>query len=325
MNFSQLKDFLLLKMSMSHIYQPLVIRSLLESSGKSSVRDLAREFLSYDEAQVEYYCKVVKRWPKATLARHGVIDASERGYFKLALDVTKLTQTEKEDLIKICNEKIQSYINSYSGIIGDYRYNPDDLSSSSIRYLVLKLAKGRCALCGASIKDTPLDIDHIVPRNKGGTNDLSNLQALCFRCNRAKRDRDSEDFRRFGQFEPLEGCAFCERKTEAEQEYNSCLWIWDRFPVSAHHSLIIPKRHVSSVSELSVSEMQDMFLLMARAKARIQEIDADVRGFNIGFNDGACAGQTIMHTHMHLIPRRNGDVEQPRGGIRGVIPGMAVY
>lgn len=325
MNFNQLKDFLLLKMSMSHVYQPLVIRSLLESSGKSSVRDLAREFLSYDEAQVEYYCKVVKRWPKSTLTRHGVIDASERGFFKLTLDVNALKESEKRDLVEICNQKIKSYIDSYAGIIGDYRYNPDDLSSSSIRYLVLKLAKGRCALCGASKNDTPLDVDHIIPRNKGGTNDLSNLQALCFRCNRAKRDRDSQDFRTFGDFKSAQDCVFCERQTKAEQEYNSCFWIWDGFPVSRHHSLIIPKRHVPGVSEMSVSELQDMFQLMAGVKARIQEIDSDIRGFNIGFNDGGCAGQTIMHTHMHLIPRRDGDVEEPRGGIRGVIPGMAAY
>jgi ATP adenylyltransferase len=325
MTFDDLKRFLTERMSMSHIYQPLVIRTLVESGGRASVRSIAREFLSYDEAQVEYYIRIVKRWPKATLTKHGVIDTSERGYFRLTLDLASLTEQERAEIVALCDGKIRQYIEGYKGIIGDYRYNPDDLSSSSVRYLVLKLANGRCALCGASVKDTPLDIDHIIPRNQGGTNDLSNLQALCFRCNRAKRDRDFQDFRSFGEEEQDPACPFCAVAPRVVLAYNSARCIRDAFPVTEHHTLLLPRRHVLTVSELSAQEITDLFQLAKVAKASLQEQDRSISGFNLGFNDGAAAGQTVPHVHMHLIPRRAGDVSDPRGGLRGVIPGAAAY
>ncbi|MBA3632758.1 MAG: HIT domain-containing protein [Acidobacteria bacterium] len=325
MNFENLRKFLTKQMRMNHIYQPVVIRTLLEKNGVSSVRDIAREFLSYDEAQVEYYIRIAKKYPKETLLKHGVIDTSERGFFRLNLDFEKLSESERNELVEICNNKIREYIGNYKGIIGDYRYNPDDLSSSSIRYLVLKLANGHCALCGASIKDTPIDIDHIIPRSQGGSNDITNLQALCFRCNRAKRDRDKTDFRNLGEETKDTKCPFCNLDHRILDAYNSASCIRDNFPVTENHSLIIPKRHILTVSELSTNELQDVFLLAKKVKSELRLIDSKIEGFNIGFNEGQVAGQTIPHVHLHLIPRRFGDVSNPRGGIRGVIPNKADY
>lgn len=325
MNFKSLKDFLIHRMSMSHIYQPLVIRTLLENNGIASVRKIAKEVLSYDEAQVEYYIKIVKRWPKVTLSKHGIIDASQKGYFRLNINLDSTSEVEREELIKICNDKIREYVSNYKGIIGDYRYNPDDLSSSSVRYLVLKLAHGRCALCGASVKDTPIDIDHIIPRNKGGTNDISNLQALCFRCNRAKRDRDSQDFRDFGFNESVTGCDFCNLGSRVIHSYNTAHCIYDAFPVTAKHSLIIPMGHVVTINDLSMSEINDLFHLAKYVKQDLKSADTSIAGFNLGVNEGDAAGQTVSHLHLHVIPRRLGDVADPRGGVRGVIPGRASY
>ena len=93
MNFESRRQFLTKTMSMTHIYQPVVIRTLLEKDGVSSIREIATEFLSYDEAQVEYYIKIAKKYPKETLLKHGVIDTSERGYFKLILDDENLNDT----------------------------------------------------------------------------------------------------------------------------------------------------------------------------------------------------------------------------------------
>lgn len=325
MHYEQLKHFLTKTMSMSHIYQPVVIRTLLEKHGVSSIREIATEFLSYDEAQVEYYIKIAKNYPKQTLLKHGVIDASERGYFKLTLEDKELSDDERAELIEICNDKIRGYISKYKGIIGDYRYNPDDLSSKSIRYLVLKLANGRCALCGASVKDTPIDIDHIIPRSKGGSNDITNLQALCDRCNRAKRNRDATDFRHLGEDIHDATCPFCNLGNRVIENYNSADCIRDNFPVTDKHSLIIPKRHIATVSDLSMNELNDVFFLSKKIKSELRLIDSKIKGFNIGFNEGRAAGQTIPHVHLHLIPRRFGDVENPRGGIRGVIAGKADY
>jgi diadenosine tetraphosphate (Ap4A) HIT family hydrolase len=325
MRYEQLKHFLTKTMSMSHIYQPVVIRTLLEKHGVSSIREIAAEFLSYDEAQVEYYIKIAKNYPKQTLLKHGVIDASERGYFKLTLDDEKLNDNERAELIEICNDKIRGYISKYKGIIGDYRYNPEDLSSKSIRYLVLKLAKGHCALCGVSVKDRPIDVDHIIPRSKGGSNDLSNLQALCDRCNRAKRNRDATDFRNLGEDTHDANCPFCNLGTRIIQNYNSADCILDNFPVTDKHSLIIPKRHIATVSDLSMAELNDVFFLSKKIKSELRLVDSKIEGFNIGFNEGEAAGQTIPHVHLHLIPRRFGDVSNPRGGIRGVIAGKSDY
>lgn len=102
------------------------------------------------------------------------------------------------------------------------------------------------------------------------------------------------------------------------------LVIRDAFPVSPGHTLIIPRRHVGSFFELTAPERASMFELLTQAKA---ELDGTLQpdGFNIGINDGAAAGQTVPHLHLHLIPRYRGDAPDPRGGVRWVLPAKAKY
>lgn len=102
------------------------------------------------------------------------------------------------------------------------------------------------------------------------------------------------------------------------------LVIRDAFPVSPGHTLIIPRRHVGSFFELTPPERARMFELLTQAKA---ELDGTLQpdGFNIGINDGAAAGQTVAHLHLHLIPRYRGDTPDPRGGVRWVLPAKAKY
>lgn len=98
----------------------------------------------------------------------------------------------------------------------------------------------------------------------------------------------------------------------------------DLYPVSKGHTLIIPRRHVASFFETTNSERQAMFELLDEAKAMLdREYHPD--GYNIGINNGAAAGQTVMHLHIHLIPRYAGDSADPRGGVRWVIPDKASY
>jgi len=101
--------------------------------------------------------------------------------------------------------------------------------------------------------------------------------------------------------------------------------IHDAFPVTPGHTLIIPKRHVATYFDLGQAEVNACTQLLHAAKARIEAMDPSVQGFNIGVNDGEVAGQTILHCHLHVIPRRPGDVEHPRGGIRHIIPGKGQY
>lgn len=91
------------------------------------------------------------------------------------------------------------------------------------------------------------------------------------------------------------------------------------------HTLVIPKRHVGTYFELFSSERRAIDQLLDSQRSEITSEDRSVEGFNIGINSGEVAGQTVMHCHVHLIPRRRGDVAHPRGGIRHVIPGKGTY
>lgn len=116
-------------------------------------------------------------------------------------------------------------------------------------------------------------------------------------------------------------CDFCgidPNRVESESDY--CFAVLDEFPVSPLHTLVIPKRHVTSYFELEPPEVNAIHGMLEEQRDKIRLQDQSISGFNVGFNDGKDAGQTIFHAHVHLIPRREGDVAEPRGGVRGVIP-----
>ena len=100
---------------------------------------------------------------------------------------------------------------------------------------------------------------------------------------------------------------------------------YDKFPVTQYHTLIIPRRHVADFFELNEAEINAIQELLHRQKERLQELDGTITGFNIGVNVGADAGQSVFHVHVHLIPRRKWDTSDPKGGVRGVIPGKQKY
>ena len=126
--------------------------------------------------------------------------------------------------------------------------------------------------------------------------------------------------------DPNNPCIFCKIKTEELQFENQLAYSSrDSYPVSEFHSLIVPKRHVESYFELTNDEIHACNELILRTKEKILKHDASVKGFNIGINAGKVAGQSIMHCHIHLIPRREGDVENPQGGVRSVIPKKQYY
>ena len=122
-------------------------------------------------------------------------------------------------------------------------------------------------------------------------------------------------------------CPFCEEqlKDTVVGSYGSMVAVLDRHPVTEGHHLIITRRHVDDYFRLSATERADMDHLLRILKNKIEKEDPSVTGFNIGVNIGASAGQTVFHVHIHLIPRRDGDTPDPRGGVRGVIPGKRSY
>ena len=126
--------------------------------------------------------------------------------------------------------------------------------------------------------------------------------------------------------DPNNPCIFCKIKKEELQFENQLAYSSrDSYPVSEFHSLIAPKRHVETYFELTKEEIQACNELILKTKEKILKEDSRVEGFNIGTNAGKVAGQSIMHCHVHLIPRREGDVENSQGGVRSVIPKKQHY
>ncbi len=120
-------------------------------------------------------------------------------------------------------------------------------------------------------------------------------------------------------------CPFCTLPQERIIDSNDlALVIRDGYPVSPGHTLVIPKRHIGSWFEITPEEQSAMLDLLGTAKAVLEE-EFKPDGYNIGINDGPTAGQTVPHLHIHLIPRYKGDLEDPRGGVRWIIPEKAKY
>lgn len=310
---------------MSHIYQPVMLKTLLENNGTVTKTEIAKAILDYDFSQVEYYEKVTNNMVGKVLRNNGVVSKNKDDYTLIGYD--SLSLTEVQGLINLCNDNIAQYVTKRGEKIWEHRRRNRKAVPGSTRYQVLSRAKGRCELCGISKEEKALEVDHIVPKNLGGEDSLHNYQALCYTCNANKRDTDDTDFRNINaQYEHRDdNCVFCTTEYKTVSENNLALAFRDKYPVVKGHTLIIPRRHCSDYFDLSQAELNAVHTLAHEVKKALQSEDSTITGFNIGFNAGEDAGQTIDHCHMHLIPRRSGDVENPIGGVRNVIPDMGDY
>lgn len=125
-----------------------------------------------------------------------------------------------------------------------------------------------------------------------------------------------------------EECLFCRIKSDKDKillQNELCFAIADANPVTPGHTLVIPYRHEADYFALSVAEQQAIHEVLQVRRRQLLESDPTIVGLNVGINVGEAAGQTVFHVHVHLIPRRRGDVEEPRGGVRGVIPARQKY
>ena len=325
--YLKIKNYISKKMSMSHIYQPLMLIELIKGNGKATGTNIAKSFLSYDETQIDYYKKITTLMPFKYLSKHlNEIKKSKDNY---SFEDFDLNETQKNELIKLCNEKLQKYIKK-RGIkkIFSHRTLASGVIPGSIRYKVLLRAKNRCESCGISNKEKALEVDHILPRTKKGKDELINYQALCYTCNSQKSNKDDTDFRKILESynHRKKGCIFCDiSKNKIVKSNELAVVIKDNYPVTKHHCLIIPKRHCSDYFDLYQPEINAISQLINEMKIELQKKDKTIKGFNIGNNSGEVSGQTIFHCHIHLIPRRKGDTENPRGGVRGVIKDKQGY
>lgn len=327
LTFSKLQDFLSHRIQMQHIYQPVMIQVLLENGGRATLRQIAAAFLSHDESQLEYYEKITKNMPGRVLSHHGIVRRTPEGY-ELDPYPLDLSAAELDELYRHCQELLKNHLARRGGLVYQHRRLALGYIPGSVRYEVLKRAGGRCELCGISKDERALDIDHIHPRSLGGKDEIGNFQVLCYRCNTIKGARDNTDFRMMSAaYKHREvGCPFCTVNETSMVTTNDLAYvIHDHFPVTHLHSLLIPRRHVATYFELYSSERRALDRLLDQSRDALLAQDGSITGFNVGFNAGRAAGQTVDHCHLHLIPRRQGDATNPAGGVRGVIPEKQKY
>jgi ATP adenylyltransferase len=326
MNYLELKDFVSRRMRMAHIYQPVMLMALLKNGGVCSTTKIAKAILKYDQAQIEYYEQITNNMVGKVLRRHGIVEKNGKNYSLLLSK--ELTNGQIDELVDLCQKRLDDYISKRGEKIFLHRKLSSGYVPGTLRYEVLKSAKFCCELCGISAEEKALEVDHIVPRNHGGTDDPSNLQALCYSCNSMKRDKDDTDFRevRKSYLHRESGCLFCEIPQQRVIASNALAYaVLDSYAVTPMHSLVMPRRHAKTYFDLGRPEINACNQLLDELRSNISGEDRSVEGFNIGMNCGEVAGQSIFHCHIHLIPRRKGDVESPRGGVRHVIPGKGNY
>jgi len=261
-------------MRMSHVYQPLMLKTLLEHGGTASVGQIAQALLAEDRSQREYYAEITKNMVGRVLRSHGVV-ARNGGEFQL-LDYETLSPEETAELVQICRSKLDDYIADRGDRIWTHRTKASGYVPGSVRYEVLKRARFRCSLCGVSADERALEVDHFVPRNGGGVDSIDNYQALCFTCNAQKRDRDSTDFREVAKsyLHREEDCLFCSPPTARLIVENELAYgLWDGFPVAPLHALVIPKRHTPTYFDLSQPELNACHRLLHDLRLQIEHDD----------------------------------------------------
>ena len=127
-------------------------------------------------------------------------------------------------------------------------------------------------------------------------------------------------------FDPNNPCIFCNpKKEQILAENNFAILKTDGYPVSDGHCVIIPKRHIKTQFELTAEENTAVHELLKQAKNIIEDKGLKPDGYNVGSNNNTAAGQSVFHLHIHIIPRYLGDVENPKGGVRQVLPKTAAY
>jgi ATP adenylyltransferase len=181
-------------MRMAHIYQPIMIKELITHGGKATIRKIASAFLARDQSQLEYYEQITKNMPGKVLAKHGIVERIGDEY-RLTVDPSLLSLNQRDELIRLCDEMVRTYMEKRGAAVYDHRRTALGYLSGSLRYEILRRAGFRCELCGVSAGERAIEVDHIFPRKHGGSDDLTNLQALCFKCNANKGARDDTDFR----------------------------------------------------------------------------------------------------------------------------------
>ena len=272
---AELVDFIENKMRMSHIYQPLLIQSLVESGGQATLRELAVKFLTEEEAEIREMMKTIKKMPVHVLSaknksRKKPFVEEEDGVVRLLVKPTDLK--ERSEILGACARRLHGYVAKRGEGIWNHKWL-DSPTGGAMRFKVLEAGGRRCALCGITSKDRALDVDHIVPHSKGGPSTFENLQILCSKCNRSKGNRSDTDFRAAEPPAPgFEDCDICAlpalKEFPSENELARAVRVVKSGITTIH---IIPKRHVYRYLDLTSHEVLAMHDLLRVVLGRFHD------------------------------------------------------
>ena len=165
--FEELTNFIQNRMRMSHIYQPVMLMTLLKNNGSATVDDIAKALLSRDISQTEYYSHITKNMVGRVLRNHKLVQRQKNSYYLVGFE--QLSHIEVETLTNLCSKKEEEYVARRGDGIWSHRTKSLGYISGTLRYEVLKRAHYRCELCGTTAEEKALEVDHIVPRNMQGT------------------------------------------------------------------------------------------------------------------------------------------------------------
>jgi ATP adenylyltransferase len=217
--------------------------------------------------------------PGPVLTRHQLVQRDGASY-RLIPDVQQLTQHERQELLRLCDEAVDTYTGRRGRKLYDHRRIALGEISGTTRYEVLRRAGFRCDLCGISAEERAIEVDHILPRRHGGTDDLSNFQALCYKCNANKGARDDSDLRavREPMADRVADCFLCfpaHRPIIAENEL--AIALDDAHPVTRLHALIVPRRHAETYFDLYEPERRAINLVLDDIRQKVLSEDGSVR------------------------------------------------
>jgi hypothetical protein len=304
--FLALRDFLTQRMSMSHVYQPLMIRTMLAGGGAATRRQIAAAFLAADLSQLEYYEEITKGYPHQTLKRHQLIE-HERGVYRLSPQASPVNEWERAALIAACDARVADYIARRQDAIWRHRAQNFEPIPGTIRYQVIARAKGRCEACGVSNAVRALQVDHIIPRTAGGANHLWNFQALCSLCNVQKHNKDATDFHAAHQAydHRHKGCSLCAPAGQSLVLENELVFAMRDHSLGAEDRiLIVPKRHVTDYFSLWQPEINAGRQLELSLAAMLRNADASIRGFKTGSEPSVFMG-AAAHCWTYMTPLRS--------------------
>lgn len=293
--YQRLLAFLDQQMSMSHIYQPVMLKTILAGNGVASRREIAAAFLAEDQSQLEYYDEIVKRYPTQTLKRHGIID-HQRGRYRLCDAYNIVDTDERAALIAICDAKLAEFIERRQQMVWKHRSQNFDPVPGSIRWRILRRAMSRCEACGISAVERALHVDHIIPRSWGGSNDVSNFQALCSTCNVQKLNGDATDFRAAAEALTRRSaeCPLCDPPA-SELVAENALAVARAVAGQAGQFQIAPRRHGAGYFALLQPELNAIRALELALTERASAMGLDGRTASIAITAHAAGKHCVVN------------------------------